>query len=73
MTDNQRSSRLPQRLGELPQRACILQVMPQLLSSLGIDDEQDNALDWGTLAVYSCAASCDAKQAYAEEFVWVQP
>ena len=46
--------------------------MPQLLSSLGIDDEQDSALDWGTLAVYSCAVSCITKEAYAEEFVWVQ-
>lgn len=49
-----------------------LQVMPQLLSSLDIDDEQDTALDWGTIAVYCCAASCNTEEAYAEEFVWVQ-
>lgn len=46
--------------------------MPQLLSSLDIDDEQDSALDWGTIAIYSCSASCDVQSAYAEEFVWVQ-
>jgi pre-rRNA-processing protein TSR4 len=47
--------------------------MPQLLSSLGIDDEHDSALDWGTVAVYSCSASCQGTAAYLEEFVWVQP
>ena len=46
--------------------------MPQLLSSLDIDDEQDTALDWGTLAVYSCSASCQGPSAYQEEFVYVQ-
>lgn len=55
-------------------KACLSeQVMPQLLSSLGIDDEQETALDWGTIALYSCAASCSTQQAYVEEFVWVQP
>lgn len=57
----------------MERRKCFLQVMPQLLSSLDIDDEQESALDWGTLAVYSCEASCDVGAAYAEEFVWVQP
>ena len=49
-----------------------MQVMPQLLSSLGIDDEHDSSLDWATLAIYSCAASCDSSDAYTEEYVWVQ-
>ena len=47
--------------------------MPQLLSHLGVDDEQDAALDWGTIAVYSCAASCDFGSGYHEEFAYVQP
>lgn len=46
--------------------------MPQLLSSLEIDDERESSLDWATLAVYTCANSCKTKGAYAEEFVWVQ-
>ena len=34
------------------------QVMPQLLSYLGVDEDDPSAPDWGTIAVYSCAASC---------------
>lgn len=49
-----------------------VQVLPQLLNHLGIDDEQTDALDWGTIAVYTCAASC-AGPAYCEEVAWVQP
>jgi pre-rRNA-processing protein TSR4 len=62
--------------------------MPQLLAYLGVDEDDPSAPDWGTIAVYSCAASCDPAtagggasggggggdgSAYAEEFVWVQP
>lgn len=57
--------------------------MPQLLSYLGVDEDDPSAPDWGTIAVFSCAASCaaageeggdgDGSSAYAEEFVWVQP
>jgi pre-rRNA-processing protein TSR4 len=54
--------------------------MPQLLSYLGVDEDDPSAPDWGTIAVYSCAASCAPAgegegdgSAYAEEFVWVQP
>ncbi|GFH14016.1 programmed cell death 2, partial [Haematococcus lacustris] len=56
------------------------QVLPQLLNHLGQDDLDEDALDWGTLAVYSCSASCSTEaleaqtgSAYAEEFVWAQP
>ncbi|GAX76516.1 hypothetical protein CEUSTIGMA_g3962.t1 [Chlamydomonas eustigma] len=57
------------------------QVMPQLLNYLDIDPEDPSGLDWGTIAVYSCKASCTislqgqgdtAGSAYAEEHVWVQ-
>uniref|UniRef100_A0A6U9R6J4 MYND-type domain-containing protein n=1 Tax=Picocystis salinarum TaxID=88271 RepID=A0A6U9R6J4_9CHLO len=61
------------------------QVMPQMLSYLGVDDDQEDATDWGTLVVYTCENSCDASKvpgdpassmehaAYVEEFVWIQP
>eukprot|EP00879_Flechtneria_rotunda_P010047 GHRR01010505.1.p1 GENE.GHRR01010505.1~~GHRR01010505.1.p1 ORF type:complete len:358 (+),score=92.76 GHRR01010505.1:201-1274(+) len=57
------------------------QVMPQLLSFMELDTEDPQAPDWGTIAVYSCPASCSAPSldgpsghsAYIEEFVWVQP
>lgn len=61
---------------------CVLQVMPQLLNHLDQDELDDSALDWSTLAVFSCPASCQAgvnaamhqhNSAYVEEFVWVQP
>jgi pre-rRNA-processing protein TSR4 len=74
-------------LSTLPPPKYYLQVMPQLLSYLGVDEDDPSAPDWGTIAVYSCAASCggggaggggdggdgDGPSAYAEEFVWVQP
>ena len=65
------------------------QVMPQLLNHLGVDAADPKAPDWGTIAVYSCAASCsggggggeeevektnsDNNINYFEEWVWVQP
>lgn len=59
--------------------------MPQLLNNLDVDAADPRAPDWGTVAVYSCAASCDGSvvedqeretvggSAYLEEYVWVQP
>lgn len=52
--------------------------MPQILNFLGIDASDAAALDFGTIAVYSCSNSCallpDSERcAYAEEFVFVQP
>ena len=52
--------------------------MPQILNFLGLDASDTTALDFGTLAVYSCSDSCalslDRERcAYAEEFVFVQP
>ena len=52
---------------------CLVQVMPQLLNFLGLDTEDKHAPDWGTIVVYSCAASCNAPSSYTEEYVWVQP
>eukprot|EP00250_Pteridium_aquilinum_P004202 c14429_g1_i1 orf=145-1374(+) len=47
------------------------QVLPQLLYFFKVPNDPD-ALDWGTLAVYTCDASCMSSKAYVEEFVWVQ-
>lgn len=62
--------------------------MPQLLNHLQQDEMDADALDWGTLVVYTCSSSCGGGSgstcsggqggapcgpAYAEEFVWVQP
>ncbi|CAG9460289.1 unnamed protein product [Pedinophyceae sp. YPF-701] len=53
------------------------QVMPQLLARLHLDPEDPRGLDFGTVVVYSCAASCPGPAAdgggYREEYVWVQP
>ena len=53
------------------------QVMPQLLTHLGLDDAREDAPDFAMLAVYSCSQSCSAPDAtasaYLEEYVWVQP
>ena len=56
------------------------QVMPQLLHYLGVDRDEAGAsdvppLDWGVLAVFTCARSCsrDEVAGPVEEFVWFQP
>lgn len=53
-------------------RAFELQVMPQCLHYLGVDDTARDALDFATVAVFSCAANCDFGLGYAEEVAWVQ-
>ncbi|XP_076885200.1 uncharacterized protein LOC143534646 [Bidens hawaiensis] len=52
-------------------RAFEFQIMPQLLYYFDVKNES-NSLDWGTIAVYTCEASCDGSLAYEEEFAWVQ-
>ncbi|KAF7669380.1 hypothetical protein LDENG_00193130 [Lucifuga dentata] len=47
------------------------QVMPQLLNSLCVDST-GASIDWGTLAVYTCSASCNYDNHYCPEFVWKQ-
>lgn len=47
------------------------QILPQLLYYFGVKNEVDS-LDWATIVVYSCEASCEGNRAYKEEFVWVQ-
>lgn len=47
------------------------QVMPQLLNYLKAD-RLGRSVDWGVLAVFTCAESCELGTGYAEEFVWKQ-
>ncbi|XP_014342327.1 programmed cell death protein 2 [Latimeria chalumnae] len=47
------------------------QVMPQLLNHLQVDSLEES-IDWGTLAVYTCAESCRQDSTYMNEFLWKQ-
>ncbi|XP_049574402.1 programmed cell death protein 2 [Syngnathus scovelli] len=47
------------------------QVMPQLLNSLRVDST-GASIDWGTLAIYTCSASCNQGDQYCLEFIWKQ-
>eukprot|EP01116_Phalansterium_solitarium_P000559 TRINITY_DN10383_c0_g1_i1.p2 TRINITY_DN10383_c0_g1~~TRINITY_DN10383_c0_g1_i1.p2 ORF type:complete len:411 (-),score=113.88 TRINITY_DN10383_c0_g1_i1:160-1392(-) len=57
------------------------QLMPQLLYELKVDNVQAKSIDWGVLAVYTCAKGCDPLRrdgakphcgGYTEEFLWRQ-
>ncbi|PON40533.1 Programmed cell death protein [Parasponia andersonii] len=47
------------------------QILPQLLYYFRVRNDVDS-LDWATIAVYACEASCDSNVAYKEEYAWVQ-
>uniref|UniRef100_A0A8C2KNX6 MYND-type domain-containing protein n=1 Tax=Cyprinus carpio TaxID=7962 RepID=A0A8C2KNX6_CYPCA len=47
------------------------QIMPQLLNHLKVDTT-DASIDWGTVAIYTCADSCDQGTKYSPEFIWKQ-
>ncbi|TXG63357.1 hypothetical protein EZV62_010351 [Acer yangbiense] len=47
------------------------QILPQLLYYFNVKNDVDS-LDWATIVVYTCEASCEAGVSYKEEFVWVQ-
>ncbi|KAL2239015.1 UNVERIFIED_CONTAM: Programmed cell death protein 2-like protein [Sesamum indicum] len=47
------------------------QVLPQLLYFFHVKDSEDS-LDWATIVVYTCEASCEGGVGYKEEFAWVQ-
>lgn len=46
------------------------QILSQLLYYFGVNNDADS-LDWATIAVYTCEASCDG-DGYKDEFAWVQ-
>ncbi|KAJ7342214.1 hypothetical protein JRQ81_009676 [Phrynocephalus forsythii] len=47
------------------------QVMPQLLNHLKVDSLEES-IDWGILAIYTCAKNCNTSNLYAEDFIWKQ-
>nr|KAJ3421741.1 Programmed cell death protein 2 [Polyrhizophydium stewartii] len=51
----------------------VVKIMPQMLNNLGLDHSDKDALDWGTVLLYTCAADCKPSgAALAREFVAVQ-
>ncbi|KAI3731456.1 hypothetical protein L1987_62644 [Smallanthus sonchifolius] len=52
-------------------RAFEFQILPQLIYFFEVKNDS-NSLDWATIVVYTCEASCDGSQSYEEEFSWVQ-
>ncbi|CAI9300313.1 unnamed protein product [Lactuca saligna] len=50
-------------------RAFEFQILPQLLYYMDVKNDT-NSLDWATIVVYTCEASCDGSFAYQEEFAW---
>ncbi|KAJ9547637.1 hypothetical protein OSB04_020180 [Centaurea solstitialis] len=52
-------------------RSFEFQILPQLLYYFDVKNDA-NSLDWATIVVYTCEASCDGSSAYEEEFAWVQ-
>uniref|UniRef100_A0A5B6ZFT3 Putative programmed cell death protein 2 isoform X3 n=1 Tax=Davidia involucrata TaxID=16924 RepID=A0A5B6ZFT3_DAVIN len=47
------------------------QILPQLLYYFGVKNDVDS-LDWATIVVYTCEASCEGSMAYKGEFAWIQ-
>lgn len=47
------------------------QILPQLLYYFDVKNDVDS-LDWASIVVYTCGASCEASLGYKEEFPWVQ-
>jgi pre-rRNA-processing protein TSR4 len=56
------------------ERQCEFQIMPQVLNYLDIDHSAPDALDFGSLFVYTCPNNCQPspQQSYMNEFVWRQ-
>lgn len=49
----------------------LVKVMPQLLNHMQVDSFEES-VDWGTLAIYTCAKSCGDGSSYVTEFLWKQ-
>ncbi len=68
-----------QLIGEPPKceqcggrRVFELQLMPQLLFLLKVDVQEETAMDWSSIVVYTCEASCKADETgYSKEFAFV--
>ncbi len=54
-------------------RTCEFQVMPQILNYLNLDHSDPDALDFGTLLVYTCPRNCKPQEMnHVPEIVWRQ-
>ena len=51
-----------------------MQILPQLLYYLNVEEREEKAIDFGTIVVYSCEKSCVAQntEIYQKEFHFVQ-
>ncbi|KAI9596358.1 programmed cell death protein 2 [Syncephalis fuscata] len=55
------------------ERTFEFQILPQILNFLRIDHSASDALDWGTLAIYTCTRNCHVPdEAYVDELIWRQ-
>lgn len=54
------------------ERSLEFQITSQILNFLQIDHSQKDALDFGTLIIYSCQNSCSSKIEFMKEFCWRQ-
>ena len=54
------------------ERSLEFQVMPQLLTELGLGLDTCQGLDWGSLYVYTCQASCPIPRGYYQEHVQIR-
>ena len=54
------------------ERTLEFQVMPQLLTELGLGLDTCQGLDWGSLYVYTCEASCPIAGGYYREHVQIR-
>uniref|UniRef100_A0A5S6QRM1 MYND-type domain-containing protein n=1 Tax=Trichuris muris TaxID=70415 RepID=A0A5S6QRM1_TRIMR len=49
------------------------QIMPHLLTYMGLDTVEALGVDWATICVYTCSANCDgARLRYLKEYTWKQ-
>lgn len=53
-------------------RSLEFQITSQILNFLNIDHSKQDALDFGTLIIYSCQNSCNSKSEFMTEFCWRQ-
>jgi len=52
-------------------RMCEVQIMPHLLNLISLENEED-AMDWGTLIIYTCVNSCSTPKPYTTEILYPQ-
>jgi hypothetical protein len=68
---------MPQLLCSLEAEEGDLEALVAAAKAEAAGGASPESLDWGTVAVYTCSASCEAASGascvYSDEFVWHQP